>query len=251
MSGSIPHAIETHRFSNERSVQSGNAYVQNSSKDDQAEGSANPTSIRASSDYTVSLSEDAQGLLAEEQQTDSSTTEVEERDDTVENSKNSDEENEQGLTEEELGEVKDLKARDEEVRIHEQAHAAAGGQYAGSPSYSYEQGPDGKRYVTDGEVQIDVSTIPGDPQATIDKMKQVYRAALAPAEPSSADRAVANEAQQNIAEAMSDLAQQISSNDSPDSTKQHNSTLNRSILESVYNNGNSEQTSGKQIDFVA
>ncbi|TMS88738.1 catalase, partial [Pseudoalteromonas sp. S201] len=31
--------------------------------------------------------------------------------------------------------IKELKARDTEVRIHEQAHASVGGKYAGSPSY--------------------------------------------------------------------------------------------------------------------
>lgn len=96
-----------------------------------------------------------------------------------------------GLTPEEETVVKDLKARDAEVRRHEQAHAAVGGQYAGSPSYTFQTGPDGNRYAIGGEVAIDVSTIPGDPEATIQKMEQVKAAALAPAEPSAADRSVA------------------------------------------------------------
>jgi hypothetical protein len=43
-------------------------------------------------------------------------------------------------------------------------------------------------------VSIDVSPIPGDPEATIAKARIVRRAALAPAEPSAQDRSVAAEA---------------------------------------------------------
>ena len=85
--------------------------------------------------------------------------------------------------EQEQQQIKELKARDTEVRTHEQAHAAVGGQYAGSPSYEYQRGPDGTNYAVGGEVPIDVGIINGDPQATIDKMQTVRAAALAPAEP--------------------------------------------------------------------
>ncbi|SBS31250.1 SprA-related family protein [Marinomonas aquimarina] len=257
MSGSIPHAIEAHRFTNERSIQSGNTYIQSPSNDPETEASASDR--RAASDYTVSLSEDAQGLLAQEQpspsteQTDNDSAEQDstENEDASENADDSEATDEQGLTEEEQAEVDDLKARDEEVRVHEQAHASVGGQYAGSPSYSYEQGPDGKRYITDGEVQIDVSPVSGDPQATIDKMKQVYRAALAPAEPSSADRSVANEAQQKIADAMSELAQQSANNGGQQTATSQATKTNRSTLESAYMSNDSNRTSGTQVDLVA
>ena len=56
---------------------------------------------------------------------------------------NDEEEDAQGLTKEERKEVAELKDRDREVRRHEQAHANAGGQFAGSPSYTFERGPDG------------------------------------------------------------------------------------------------------------
>lgn len=102
--------------------------------------------------------------------------------------------------------VTELKNRDAEVRTHEQAHAAVGGQYAGSPSYEYQRGPNGKSYAVGGEVRIDVSVVPGDPQATIQKMQVVRRAALAPAQPSSADRAIAAEASIKAAEARAELA---------------------------------------------
>ena len=111
------------------------------------------------------------------------------------------------LTEEEQAELQDMKRRDEEVRVHEQAHQSAGGQYASAPHYEYENGPDGKRYVTDGSVNIDVGE-ESDPQATIDKMQVVKRAALAPAQPSAQDRRVYAEASQKEAEARRELNEQ-------------------------------------------
>lgn len=110
-----------------------------------------------------------------------------------------------GLTTEEEAVVRELQRRDAEVRRHEQAHAAAGGRFAGAPSYEYERGPDGRLYAIGGEVSIDTSPIPGDPQATIAKAQQVRRAALAPTQPSPQDRRVATEAQQQIAQARADL----------------------------------------------
>lgn len=109
------------------------------------------------------------------------------------------------LTDEQQQIVAQMAARDREVRNHEQAHAAVGGQYAGSPSYEYEQGPDGNRYAVGGEVPIDASPIGGDPQATIDKMAVVKRAALAPAEPSTQDRRVAALADQQSQQARGEL----------------------------------------------
>jgi len=117
------------------------------------------------------------------------------------------EKNQQKLSEEEIEKVDELKSRDQEVRVHEQAHAAVGGRYASSPSYEYERGPDGKSYAVGGEVQIDVSPVNGDPQATIQKMQVVRRAAMAPAQPSAADRAIAAEATNKSTQARAELAQ--------------------------------------------
>jgi len=105
-------------------------------------------------------------------------------------------------------EIAKLASRDQEVRAHEQAHAAVGGRYTGAPSYTYERGPDGKRYAVGGEVGIDISPIPNDPEATLRKMEVVIRAALAPAEPSAQDQQVATQAQAQMAEARAQLAQQ-------------------------------------------
>lgn len=112
----------------------------------------------------------------------------------------------QELTEEEQQKVKEMKERDEEVRVHENAHKSAGGQYAAAPTYTYETGPDGKRYITDGEVSIDIGE-EKDPQATIEKMQIVKRAAMAPAEPSGQDRKVYQEANQKEAAARQELAE--------------------------------------------
>lgn len=111
-----------------------------------------------------------------------------------------------GLTEAEQEMVAKLKARDREVRDHEQAHARVGGQYAGQPSYTYQAGPDGQRYAIGGQVSIDVAPIPENPEATINKMIVVKAAALAPAEPSSADRQVAAVADAQRQAAVADLA---------------------------------------------
>ena len=110
-----------------------------------------------------------------------------------------------GLSEAEQRMVADLRARDREVRAHEQAHARVGGQFAGQPSYTFQAGPDGQRYAVGGEVPIDASAVPGDPEATVAKMEVVKAAALAPAEPSSADRKVAAMADATRARALGDL----------------------------------------------
>jgi SprA-related family len=113
------------------------------------------------------------------------------------------------LTPDQEKEVEKLKKRDAEVRAHEQAHVAVGGAYVkGGISYSYEKGPDGQMYAVGGEVSIDTSPVRNDPRATIAKMEIVKAAALAPADPSGADRAVAASAEQEEVKAQQDLSAQ-------------------------------------------
>lgn len=109
------------------------------------------------------------------------------------------------LTEEERAVVDQLKARDREVRAHEQAHKTAGGPYAGAISYDFQRGPDGQNYAIGGSVPIDISP-EGTPEETADKMRIVIRAALAPAEPSAADRQIAAAAQKQLLEAQAEMA---------------------------------------------
>lgn len=112
------------------------------------------------------------------------------------------------LTPEESKEVEDLKTRDQEVRDHERAHMMAGGGLVRKgASYQYTTGPDGQRYAVGGEVSIDTSEVKDNPEATITKMQQVRRAALAPAEPSGQDRSVASSASQKEAQARQELSQ--------------------------------------------
>lgn len=100
-----------------------------------------------------------------------------------------------------------LKARDAEVRAHEMAHVTAGGPYVISgPHYETQTGPDGREYAIGGHVNIDTAPVEGDPEATIRKMDTVRAAAMAPAEPSGADHAVAAKASAQAAKARAELS---------------------------------------------
>lgn len=103
--------------------------------------------------------------------------------------------------------VRELKARDTEVRDHEMAHLASAGPYArGGPTYTYQQGPDGRGYAVGGEVPIDIGK-EATPEATIAKMQIVKRAALAPANPSGADQQIASAATAQEMQAHQELQQ--------------------------------------------
>lgn len=105
--------------------------------------------------------------------------------------------------------LRQLRARDREVRAHEAAHTAAGGSLVrGGPSYTFQTGPDGRSYAVGGEVQLDVSAVPNNPQATLAKASQIRAAALAPANPSSQDVRVAANANQLASRARIELAVQ-------------------------------------------
>lgn len=106
-------------------------------------------------------------------------------------------------------EIRELQLRDQEVRAHEAAHAAVGGSFAGAPTYDYQRGPDGRTYAVGGSVNIDISPISGDPQATLQKARQVRSAALAPAQPSAQDMKVAQQAQALATQARSEMSQEL------------------------------------------
>ncbi len=109
------------------------------------------------------------------------------------------------LSEPELAMVRELKQRDRQVRQHEMAHmAASGGLAQGGPNYSYQRGPDGQNYAVGGEVNIDIS--PGkNPEETLQKAQRIRAAAMAPADPSGADRAIAARATQMESKARIEL----------------------------------------------
>lgn len=114
------------------------------------------------------------------------------------------------LTPDQLRQVEQLKARDRTVRAHEQAHqAAAGGLATGGANYTYQRGPDGVDYAIGGEVKISLRE-GRTPEETIVNAQTIRAAALAPADPSAQDRAVATAATQMEARAQSEAAVQAS-----------------------------------------
>lgn len=150
--------------------------------------------------------------------------------------------NDHQITATEQQEIIKLQRRDVEVRAHEQAHLSAAGQHAaGGARYTYEKGPDGKRYAVAGEVPIDLSR-ESTPEETIDKMQQVAKAALAPVNPSPADRQIAARANSIATQARMELQEKISSQgrkeqrapyeteESQEGRKVHNSTPSPSLL---------------------
>jgi len=63
-------------------------------------------------------------------------------------------------------------------------------------------------YAVGGEVPVDVSPVAGNPLATIQKAAVLQRAALAPADPSGADRQITAKAAAMETKARQELAQQ-------------------------------------------
>lgn len=112
------------------------------------------------------------------------------------------------LSDSEQREVDELKQRDRVVRAHEQAHMSAGGGLVrGGAQYEYKRGPDDKLYAVGGEVTIDTSE-EDEPEATIAKAQRIRTAALAPADPSAQDRAVAAQASNMENNARTELREQ-------------------------------------------
>jgi len=110
------------------------------------------------------------------------------------------------LSEDEKRLVADLQSRDAEVRAHEAAHQS-GGASTGGASYTYQKGPDGKMYAIGGEVSVSFST-GSTPQETIANAQAVIASALAPADPSAQDMAVASSAMVMMMRAQQQIAQE-------------------------------------------
>ncbi len=124
-------------------------------------------------------------------------------------SSDQDEQQQQQVKQEEDRVLRELRARDREVRAHEAAHVAAGGSLVRSgPSYTFQRGPDGRVYAIGGEVQLDTSPVRDDPDATLDKANQIRAAALAPANPSPQDLRIAASANQLASRARVEIAMQ-------------------------------------------
>jgi len=111
----------------------------------------------------------------------------------------------QAQSPEEQAQIAALRKRDADVRAHERAHQMAAGGLAGGATYTYQRGPDGQLYAIGGEVPITIA--PGrTPEETLQRARTVRSAALAPAEPSGPDRAVAAAAASMEAQARQEIS---------------------------------------------
>jgi hypothetical protein len=111
--------------------------------------------------------------------------------------------------------VAELKRTEREVIAHETAHKAAAGRFGGPVVYSYTTGPDGKRYISGGSVQVHTPAT-SDPEEALRNARQVMSAALAPGDPSGPDLAVAANAAAIASSARADIA----SESAPDAATQ-------------------------------
>ncbi|WP_051692325.1 putative metalloprotease CJM1_0395 family protein [Marinobacterium lacunae] len=127
--------------------------------------------------------------------------------------------------------IDELAVRDREVRAHEQAHQAAGGGLAGSASFTYERGPNGKQYAVGGEVSIAAPVSSDDPQADLEKAQIILRAALAPADPSGQDLKVAAAARALATNAQVGLATQGSEESENSANRQEAASERQSDVE--------------------
>lgn len=97
--------------------------------------------------------------------------------------------------------------RDRSVRAHENAHLSALGPYAASMiSYNTVNGPGGETLAVGGRIAVDLSAVPGDPEATLRKAQTIIMAANAPGDPSAADKRVAARAYRLMQEARAELS---------------------------------------------
>jgi hypothetical protein len=139
--------------------------------------------------------------------------------------------------------LEELKTTDRAVRAHEAAHVAAGGSLVTSgATFSYETGPDGQRYAVAGEVGIDTSK-GRTPEETLTRAQQIRAAALAPADPSPQDRAVAASAARMAVEACAEIARarmEENSSDTPQPSAPNRSfSFAQTIERSLNPNGQS------------
>ncbi len=146
------------------------------------------------------------------------------------------------LSTEEKQIVSELQARDSEVRAHEAAHQS-GGASTGAASYTYQKGPDGKMYAIGGEVPISMKS-GSTPQETIANAQAVIASALAPADPSGQDQAVAASAMMMITKAQQQLAQE-------NQKKLEGEAVYKNEANAGNNSNTSETPALEQIDISA
>ena len=162
----------------------------------------------------ASISPEAIALYKSEQQ-------PEQESDAKENSASGNKE----LTQQEQQEVMELKNTDAKVKAHEHAHkAAAVGLKTTGPNYEYETGPDGKKYAVAGDVNVSYAKS-SDPEVNLQNAQKLKAAALAPTDPSSQDRKVAQKADQEIAEAKREIMEEQAETEEEEEASETNSDM--------------------------
>jgi len=83
-------------------------------------------------------------------------------------------------------EILKLKEWENHVISHEQAHMMVGGSMVGAPSYTYAYGPDGRKYITGGEVSFHLP-VGSSMEDGVKALKRLKAAATASSDASPAD----------------------------------------------------------------
>lgn len=84
-----------------------------------------------------------------------------------------------------------LQQRDRQVRAHENSHLMVANGLAGTPIYQYQRGSDGHNYAISGQINMNTDVYAGKQERQLDQLQKIYRAALAPLNPSVKDLQIA------------------------------------------------------------
>lgn len=90
-------------------------------------------------------------------------------------------------------EIRSFEATEKSIINHEKMHMMIGGNLAGSPSFIYTTGPDGRRYVSGGQVNLKMPS-GGTLTSLLRNLKRIKSAATAVSNPSAADISTASSA---------------------------------------------------------
>jgi len=116
---------------------------------------------------------------------------IENKDNTKNNFQNNSERLKENIERQKINQIiQQLKRVEQKVIAHELAHKSVAGELAGFVHYKYKIGPDGKKYIVGGEVDIQIKE-GKTPEETIKIAQKIKAAALAPADPSPQDLRVA------------------------------------------------------------
>jgi hypothetical protein len=101
-----------------------------------------------------------------------------------------------------------LRRREQELRLHEMAHASQNTGFELPTTFSSTQGTEQKEYVVGGSFRVDLTPVPGDLEATADKMQTIKRAAQKAAKEGAVDPSLAGQASARKRTAESKIAEQ-------------------------------------------